>query len=174
MSSRQAAVAAFFAGHKREAAAFVSAPKRRRLSAPSSQLVPPPVLATHDGEASDAVCTDTEFEAELLAAVACDAEVAAYSAVAASSADELAAAADGVVNPAVYIAPRSTTIGLLESPEIPLQPTCGKCILVIMGPLKSIVTGRGAGCWKCLECNVKCTQLNRIFGPWPPRSFAMQ
>ncbi len=45
---------------------------------------------------------------------------------------------------------------------------------MIMDPLKAIVTGRGAGCWKCPECNAKCTQLNRLFGSWPPRPFAKQ
>ena len=171
MSARQVAVTAFFAGRPREASAFVAAPRNRRSFAPTSQPDPLPMLAITNAEATadDIVGADaeTELEAEL------DAVMASDGAVAASSPDGPIDSADGDVDvgacaaSAVDITRRATTVGLLMSLEIPLRPTCGKCKELIMDPLKAVVAGKGAGCWKCPECNTKCTQLNRIFGPWP-------
>jgi hypothetical protein len=63
-------------------------------------------------------------------------------------------------------------VALVVPPEIVLQPVCSKCKTTV-DPVRAILTGKGPGCWKCPACNVKCTQLNRIFGKWPPRSFSM-
>ncbi len=166
MSAKQAAVAAFFAGRKREAAAFVSAPKRRRLSAPTSRPDPLQVLAIQDSEttAGESACTDTELETELLAALASNERAAASSGVASvpgvaavprvadvpGVAAVPAELADGDLDFAVAaVEPPAVPArmhGLLEAPEIPLRPTCDKCLDVTMDPFKAVVTGKGAGC----------------------------
>ena len=59
----------------------------------------------------------------------------------------------------------------VQAPEIPLQPTCQKCRRPV-DVMKAQITGKSAGVWRCNGCNTKGTQLARIFGTWPPRSFA--
>jgi hypothetical protein len=83
---------------------------------------------------------------------------------------------DGGAVPAGGVAPRrhTTDVGVCEvlAPEIPSpSPTCNKCRQTIMDPMKALLKGKCNGSWVCKECNVKCVQLHRVFGRWPPQSF---
>ena len=52
----------------------------------------------------------------------------------------------------------------------PSNPTCYRCkqeVEVLRAPL----VGKSHGSWKCDKCNTRGTQLNRLFGSWPPASF---
>jgi hypothetical protein len=68
--------------------------------------------------------------------------------------------------------PLATSRAMIASPSIVLTPMCSKCKIEV-DPVRAVLTGKGPGCWRCSSCNVKLVQLNRIFGQWPPRSFAM-
>ena len=52
----------------------------------------------------------------------------------------------------------------------PQDPLCLKCKQKV-DPLKAVLVGKVAGSWKCPTCNSRGTQLNRLFGTWPPESF---
>ena len=58
----------------------------------------------------------------------------------------------------------------LTAPDIELRPRCNKCRADV-DVLRSSATGKRQGTWRCNECNVKCVQLSRKFGSWPPKSF---
>ena len=85
---------------------------------------------------------------------------AAVTATAKAAAPAGAACKPPVLEPAV-----------LQSPEISLNPKCAKRKRPV-DALKAQLTGKSNGSWKCASCNVKCMQLSRVFGHWPPRSFS--
>ena len=170
MSSKQNVVADFFAGRKRAAFAdelsadampvlkkIVKPRAKRQLAAKSNaiSLSRPAQLAITAGDGEGDAAEASEILADKVSASSSQAVVAG--AVAASTsqpavAPEVGDLAVGVLAaPAVGIVKRSTTIGLLVSPEIPLRPTCGKCKSSIMDPLRAVVTGKGPGCWECPE-----------------------
>ena len=57
-------------------------------------------------------------------------------------------------------------------PGVACRPLCSKC-KVELDPLKSQVTGKSMGNWKCNTCNSRTTQLHREFGAWPIEDFKM-
>ena len=57
-------------------------------------------------------------------------------------------------------------------PGFASRPLCSKC-KVELDPLKSQVTGKSMGNWKCNTCNSRTTQLHREFGAWPIEDFKM-
>ena len=57
-------------------------------------------------------------------------------------------------------------------PGFACRPLCSKC-KVELDPLKSQVTGKSMGNWKCNTCNSRTTQLHREFGAWPIEDFKM-
>ena len=57
-------------------------------------------------------------------------------------------------------------------PGFACRPLCSKC-KVELDPLKSQVTGKSRGRWKCNTCNSRTAQLHREFGAWPIEDFKM-
>lgn len=53
----------------------------------------------------------------------------------------------------------------------PQNPVCHRC-KVSVDMCRSRLVGKSAACWICPACNTKSVQLHRIFGSWPPASFA--
>ena len=88
-------------------------------------------------------------------------------------ASSIAPAASSIAPAASSIAPSEAAEPnvYVVSPLIQLSPLCGKCKTPV-DIMRAQLTGKGPGCWKCPSCNTKATQLNRVFGSWPPKSFA--
>ena len=56
------------------------------------------------------------------------------------------------------------------APTIIQEPVCCKCH-GRLDPLRTQLTGKSQGSWKCNRCNCKHVQLVRLFGGWPPQEF---
>ena len=63
--------------------------------------------------------------------------------------------------------------GSFVQEALPVRPriVCYRC-KTEADPVRCRLGGKSAGCWCCPKCNVKGTQLTRLFGTWPPACFA--
>ena len=99
----------------------------------------------------------------------------AKSAPAVAEAKATAAPADGgppaKSKAAATTATAATEPFVLKAPDVGLRPTCFRCKQEV-DPLRAVLTSKAKGSWKCPKCNVRGTQLHRIFGRWPPANFA--
>jgi len=68
--------------------------------------------------------------------------------------------------------PGSSALVVVEAPALGSpEPVCHRCKVAVDQTVSRLV-GKSAGCWVCPSCNKKAVQLHRIFGSWPPSSFA--
>ncbi len=71
----------------------------------------------------------------------------------------------------------SNAVATIVPPAIPLggllDPVCSNCKCPL-DVLRCKIGGKGQRPMKCNRCNVKTTQLIRLYGSWPPPSFAKQ
>ena len=69
-------------------------------------------------------------------------------------------------------APVGDEVMVISAPALAnLEPRCFRCGTVV-DPLHCRISGKSSGCWCCRKCNTNGTQLVRVFGSWPPKSFA--
>eukprot|EP00969_Alexandrium_andersonii_P179052 7916016-Alexandrium_andersonii.AAC.1 len=66
--------------------------------------------------------------------------------------------------------PKGGGVATFGGPGVLSRPVCSKC-KVELDPLKSQVSGKSFGNWRCNVCNTRMVQLHRMFGSWPTEQF---
>ena len=88
----------------------------------------------------------------------------------AQSLDDASGGAGGPAAAAPQLPPKGLAAVQMAPPIAQAPPSCHRCHLPV-DVLKAPIVGKGAGSWRCAQCNTRGSQLSRMFGGWPTETF---